>query len=100
MTLCRHGFARPREVEGIVGVFTHLFLLHRLALSTFSATYAFARKLGMRHARLWPAVIQELLRALAILPLVRAELERPVSPVLLQTDAIFIALQKAFSISI
>ena len=65
-TLCRRGFARPREVEGIVGVFMHLFLLHRLALSTFSATYAFARKLGMRHARLWPSAIQELLRALAI----------------------------------
>ena len=86
-TLCRRGFARPREVEGIVGVFTHLFLLHRFALSTFSATYAFARKLGMRHARLWPAVAQELLRALALLPLVRAELDRPVAPVLLQTDA-------------
>ena len=85
--LRRRGYAQPREVEGIVGTFTHLFLLHRLALSIFSATYAFARKLGMRHARVWPAVLQELQRALAILPLVRAELDRPVSPVLLQTDA-------------
>ncbi len=68
--LRRRGFAKPREVESIVGeipAFILAPLLHRLALSVFSASYAFARKLGMRHARVWPAVLRELQRALAIL---------------------------------
>ena len=85
--LCRRGWAQPREVERVLGKFTHLFLLHRLALAAFSAVYAFARKLGHRPARLWPSVRRELSRALALLPLVRAELDRPVCPRLVQTDA-------------
>jgi integrase len=85
--LCRRGWAQPREVERILGKFTHLYLLHRPALAVFSAVYAFARKLGHRRARLWPSVRRELRRALALLPLVRAELDRPVCPRLVQTDA-------------
>ena len=83
----RRGFARPREVERVLGKFTNLFLLHRLSLAIFSSVYAFVRKLGARTARLWPSVLRELQRALALLPLIRAELDRAVAPVLLQTDA-------------
>ena len=71
----------------MLGKFTNLFLLHRLSLATFSSVHAFVRKLGARTARLWPSVLRELQRALALLPLIRAELDRAVAPVLLQTDA-------------
>ena len=86
-TLVRRGFALPREVERILGKFTNLCLLHRLSLSIFSSVYAYVRKLGHRAARVWPSVLRELQRALAVLPLIRAELDRKVSPVLIQTDA-------------
>jgi hypothetical protein len=74
-------------VEALVGKFTHIMLLHRPSLSVFSAVYAYARKMGHRSGRVWPSVLRELNMALAILPLVRADLSTPVAPVLLQTDA-------------
>ena len=64
--LRRRGWASPREVEALVGRFTHAFLLHRPALSIFSAVYAFAEKVGNRAARVWPSVLAELQLALAI----------------------------------
>ena len=85
--LGRRGWAQPREVEHLVGRFTNIFLLHRLALSVFSAVYAFGRKVGHRRAWLWPSVLGELRQALALVPLVRADLQRPVCPALIQTDA-------------
>ena len=45
------GWAWPREVEHLTGRFTSRFLLHRLALSTFHAVYAFAQKCGSRRSR-------------------------------------------------
>ena len=54
--LLRRGWARPRQVERLVGRITSRMLLLRLTLSIFDAVYAFARKVGDRHARLWPAV--------------------------------------------
>ena len=81
--LRRRGWASPREVEALVGRFTHAFLLHRPALSIFCAVYAFAEKVGNRAARVWPSVLAELQLALAILPLVCADLERPVAPILI-----------------
>jgi len=53
----------------------------------FSAAYVFSQQHGDRRARVWPSVLRELRAALAILPLVRSDLSRPVSPVLIQTDA-------------
>ena len=41
----------------------------------------------LRTLQRWPSVRRELVRALALLPLVRAELDRPVCPRLVQTDA-------------
>ena len=58
--LLRRGWARPRQVERLVGRITSRMLLLRLTLSVFDAVYAFARKVGDRHARLWPAVAAEL----------------------------------------
>ena len=83
----RRGWAKPREVERLIGKFTHMALLNRLSLSVFSAVYAFARKVGHRYARVWPSVMRELEHALSLVPLMRADLSRPVSPVLIQTDA-------------
>ncbi len=71
----------------MVGRFTSSFLLHRLALSVFSAVYAFGRKVGDRPARVWPSVLRELRLALAVLPLVQSDLSRPVAECLVQTDA-------------
>ena len=85
--LGRRGVAFPREVERILGKFTNLCLLHRLSLANFSSVYAFVQKAGGRAARVWPSVLRELQRAVALLPLLRAELDRPVAPVLVQTDA-------------
>ncbi len=62
-------------------------LLLRLALSAYDAVYAFARKVGDRHARLWPAVITELEHACALLPLMRADVTRRTAPCLVQCDA-------------
>ena len=53
----------------------------------FYAVNAFARKVGHRCAWLSPSVLGELRQALALVPLVRADLRRPVCPALLQTDA-------------
>ena len=76
-SLERRMWAQPREVERLVGRFTHWILLHRAALSIFNAVYAFATKVGERRARLWPSVLRELQRVLAVLPLVRSDLARP-----------------------
>ena len=54
----RRGWAHPREVERLVGKLTHLFLIHRLALATFAAVYAFVQKCGNRRARVWPSVLR------------------------------------------
>ena len=85
--LASRGWSRPREVEHLVGRMTNCFLLERSALSVFSSVYAFSRRCGHRAARMWPSVLRELQRALAILPVVQADLSRPVAPVLVQTDA-------------
>ena len=76
-----------REVERLVGKLTHLFLIHRLALATFAAVYAFAQKCGHRRARLWPSVLRELRVAVALVPLVQSDPTRPVAELLVQTDA-------------
>ena len=85
--LLRRGWARPRQVERLVGRITSRMLLLRLTLSVFDAVYAFARKVGDRHARLWPAVAAELEHACALLPLMRADACRRTAPVLVQCDA-------------
>ena len=86
-SLEHRGWANAREVERLVGKLTHLFLIQRLALSIFAAVYAFAQKCGHRRARLWPGVLRELRTAIALVPLVRSDLSRPVADLLLQTDA-------------
>ena len=81
-------WARPREIERIVGKLTNIMLLHRPSLAIFDAVYAFCRTTSPeRPRRVWPAVRQELSDALAVLPLIRSDLSRPVATELLQTDA-------------
>ena len=84
----RSGWARPREIESLVGKLTHWLLLHRPALALFNAVYAFCHTdLPERPLRLWQSVQQELNDAVAVLPLVRSDLSRPVAEQLVQTDA-------------
>ena len=85
--LSRRGWARPREIESLVGRITHVMLLHRPSLAIFSAVYAFSAKNGHRAARLWASALRELRQAVALLPLVRSDLGRPVSPLVVQSDA-------------
>ena len=86
--IIRCGWARPREVERLVGKLTHWFLLHRPSLALLNAVYAFCRTASPeRPRRLWPSVRQELSDAVAVLPLVRSDLSRPVAEHLIQTDA-------------
>ena len=71
-----------------MGKLTNWFLLHRPALALFNAVYAFCHTDAPdRPRRLWPSVQQELNDAVAVLPLVRSDLSRPVAEQLLQTDA-------------
>ena len=86
--ITRCGWARPREVERLVGKITNVFLLHRPSLALFNAVYAFCHtEWPERPRRLWPSVQQELRDAVAVLPLVRSDLSRAVAEQLLQTDA-------------
>ena len=88
LRMTRSGWARPREVERLVGKLTHWLLLHRPALALLNAVYAFCHTDSPdRPRRLWPSVKQELSDAVAVLPLVRSDLSRPVAEQLLQTDA-------------
>ena len=88
LRVTRSGWARPREIESLVGKLTHWLLLHRPALALFNAVYAFCHTDSPeRPRRLWPSVRQELLDAVAVMPLVRSDLSRPVSEHLIQTDA-------------
>ena len=53
----RCGWARPREVERLVGKITNVFLLHRPSLALFNAVYAFCHtEWPERPRRLWPSV--------------------------------------------
>ena len=86
MTRC--GWVRPRELERLVGKITNWFLLHRPSLAVFNAVYAFCHSESPETPRrLWPSVLQELEDAVAVLPLVRSDLSRPVAEQLIQTDA-------------
>ena len=86
MTRC--GWVRPRELERLVSKLTNWFLLHRPWLAVFNAVYAFCHSESPeRPRRLWPSVLQELEDAVAVLPLVRSDLSRPVAEQLIQTDA-------------
>ena len=88
LRITRCGWARPREVERLVGKITHWLLLHRPSLALLNAVYAFCHTDSPeRPRRLWPSVRQELLDAVAVMPLVRSDLSRPVSEHLIQTDA-------------
>ena len=86
MTRC--GWVRPRELERLVSKLTNWFLLHRPWLAVFNAVYAFCHSESPeRPRRFWPSVMQELGDAVAVLPLVRSNLSRPVAEQLIQTDA-------------
>ena len=86
--IARCGWARPRDVERLVGKITHWLLLHRPALALLNAVYAFCRSDSPdRPRRVWPSVLQEFNDVIALLPLVRSDLSRPVAEQLLQTDA-------------
>ena len=86
MLRCR--WARPRDIERLVGKLTNVMLLHRQSLSIFIAVYAFCRTTSPKQPRrLWPSVRQELSDTVALLPLFRSDLSRPVATQLLQTDA-------------
>ena len=43
LRVIRCGWARPREVERVVGKITHWLLLHRPSLALLNAVYAFCR---------------------------------------------------------
>ena len=88
LRVIRCGWARPREVERVVGKITHWLLLHRPSLALLNAVYAFCRSDSPdRPRRLWPAVREELEDVIAVMPLVRSDLSRPVAELLVQTDA-------------
>ena len=85
LRLLRSRWCRPRDIERIVGKLTHIMLLHRQSLALFNAVYAFCRtNWPERPRRLWLSVQQELSDAIALLPLIRSDLSRPVATALLQ----------------
>ncbi|CAK0856813.1 unnamed protein product [Prorocentrum cordatum] len=73
--LLRRRRVASREVEHMIGHFTHAMLLNRPALSVFRSAYDFARMHCRAPVPLWPSARQELAHALHLLPLLTAQFD-------------------------
>ena len=76
-----------KQVEIILGHFTHEALYARGALSVFRAAYTFVRDSYHTRQILWPSVRREMLVAAGLMPLLVAHLDLPWSPIVHTTDA-------------
>ena len=76
-----------KQVEIILGHFTHESLYARGALSVFRAAYTFIRDSYHTRQFLWPSVRREMLVAAGLMPLLVAHLDLPWSPFVHTTDA-------------
>ena len=76
-----------KQVEIILGHFTHEALYARGALSVFRAAYTFIRDSYHTRQILWPSVRREMLVAAGLMPLLAAHLDLPWSPFVHTTDA-------------
>ncbi|CAK0870850.1 unnamed protein product [Prorocentrum cordatum] len=77
LELIRVGFAGGRQVERVVGHFTFAGLARRPALSVFDAVYSFCARHRNQQRRLPASVVRELRWAVALLPLISADLRAP-----------------------
>lgn len=87
----RHVLRKPRltgaELERLVGHWTYLLLVRREALALFGHVYDFIRRSYTRRQPLWPGVRRELRWAIALAPLLVADLRAPRAPLIIAVDA-------------
>ncbi|CAK0855216.1 unnamed protein product, partial [Prorocentrum cordatum] len=85
--LLRRRLVAGREVEKLVGHFTHAMLLNRPTLCIFRSAYDYARKHYRAPSLLWPSVRQELQNAMHIMPLLAVQFDMPRSGLVTCSDA-------------
>ncbi|CAK0849207.1 unnamed protein product, partial [Prorocentrum cordatum] len=85
--LLRRRLVAGRDVEKLIGHFTHAMLLNRPALCIFRAAYDFARRHYRAPSLLWPSVRQELQNAMHIMPLLAVQFDMPWSGLVTCSDA-------------
>ena len=82
---------RPRtkgsDIERFMGHVTHVCLLRREMLSIFRHTYRFIQESYDTSVRLWPSVAAEIQWFVALLPLCKARLNRPLHSTVTASDA-------------
>ncbi|CAK0851475.1 unnamed protein product [Prorocentrum cordatum] len=77
--LLRRRRVAGREVENLIGHFTHAMLLNRPALCVFRAACDYARKHCRNLAPLWASVRQELTTTMHLLSLLAVQFDLPLS---------------------
>ncbi|CAK0818925.1 unnamed protein product, partial [Prorocentrum cordatum] len=85
--LLRRRLVAGREVEKLIGHFTHAMLLNRPALCIFRAAYDFARRHYRAPSLLWSSVRQELQNAMHTMPLLAVQFDMPWSGLVTCSDA-------------
>jgi len=85
--LLNSGFASGKQVERLVGRWSWAFLCRRPAFSAFSAVYRFIAVAGRSIFAIWKSVVNELLAACGLAPILHTYLAAPVLPRLVACDA-------------
>ena len=76
-----------RDIERLIGHFTHAFLLNRPALAIFRAAYDFSKRYYRAPSKMWPSVREELIMAKGVLPLLMVKFDLPWCPKVFCSDA-------------
>ena len=76
-----------RQVEALIGHYTHEGLFARGSLSVFRAAYTFVQDSYYVRQELWPSVCREMYIAAGLMPLMVSRLDLPWSPYVTATDA-------------
>ena len=88
LDLLRLGRASPRAVQACLGVWQWFFLMQRSFFSIFDTSYDFVRQEPANQPRTVPgAVLDEMLQALLLAPLLATSLDREPLDMLVATDA-------------
>jgi hypothetical protein len=81
------GYSTGKQVEQLIGSFSWAFLPRRPAFSVFSSVYRFIACAGFNSYQIWPSVRRELQIAMALAPLLHANIGALWSPRVLASDA-------------
>eukprot|EP00971_Amphidinium_carterae_P346744 6488398-Amphidinium_carterae.3 len=88
MVVIRRGRCSGKQLQRIVGFWTHHIMFRRCGLALFDRIYSFVRADGSRRVRLLPHfVLDELYGACLLWPLLRSHLSAHLADCLIATDA-------------